>query len=570
MVCHFREISKRVQGQAEIRSSEMRYRALVTASDDIVYRMSFDCSEVLDLVGRNLVADSHVPSTQWMQDYVHPQDRQRVRAAIKAAIATKSIFELEHRVLRVDGELGWARTRAVPLLDEDGAIMEWFGTATDVTLRKATEAKLIAALAAAEDANRAKSDFLSRMSHELRSPLNAVLGFAQLLQSGRPPLTAQQEENVGEILKAGWYLLGLIDEILDLSLIESGRMHCVLEPVRLAEVLHHCQALVEGQAAARGIRLSLPLLDDGCIVRVDRNRLKQVFINILSNAIKYNRDGGTVQVHVEAAGQGRIRICFEDTGSGLSPQQLGHVFEPFERLGQEAGAIKGTGIGLALSKRLVELMGGRIGVHSVVDQGSVFWVELDASGTEASVPASAHASASATASALLRVADAPGAAAAGRRRFTVLSVEDNRANQMLVQRVLARRSDVLLLLAGDAQHGVQLAQAMQPDVVLMDINLPGMSGLEAMERLASDAATAHIPVIAVTAMAMPHDIDVGLQAGFFRYLSKPIKIDALIEALDAALALAQVDPPGAPAVALAARHARKARLAKRGKKFHTP
>ena len=523
VACHFREISKRVQAQAQIRDSEMRFRAFVTASSDVVYGMSPDWREVLHLVGRNFIADSHVPSTQWMQDYIHPQDQPSVRAAIDAAIATKSIFELEHRVLRVDGELGWARTRAVPLLDEDGAIVEWIGTASDITESRrmrlalseseeryrslfntmdegycilemifddagkavdyrflevnpafaaltgvdnavgrrireiapdleelwfstfgkvartgesvrfisdahslgercfdvfalkvggpdsrkvaalftniterrrteaalqAREADLIAALAAAEDANRAKSDFLSHMSHELRSPLNAVLGFAQLLQSGTPSPTARQEESVGEILKAGWYLLGLIDEILDLSVIESGRLSCVLEPVGLAEVLDDCQALVQGQAAARGIRLSLPQLDDGCMVIADRTRLKQVFINILSNAIKYNREGGTVQVHSEAMGPGRICIRFEDSGSGLSPEQLSHIFQPFERLGQEAGVIEGTGIGLALSKRLVELMGGRIGVHSVVSQGSVFWVELEAPSAQTSEPAS--------------------------------------------------------------------------------------------------------------------------------------------------------------------------------------
>ena len=250
---------------------------------------------------------------------------------------------------------------------------------------------------AAETANRAKSDFLSRMSHELRTPLNAVLGFAQLLQSGTPPPTARQEQRVAEILKAGWYLLGLIDEILDLSLIESGRVPCVLEPVPLAGVLDDCHALVEGQAAARGIRLSLPRLDDGCIVIADRTRLKQVFINLLSNAIKYNREGGTVNVHCETVGQGRICIRIEDSGSGLSPEQLGHIFQPFERLGQESGAIEGSGIGLALSKRLVELMGGRIGVHGVLSQGSVFWVEFDTPAAQASAPTPASRPASAPA-----------------------------------------------------------------------------------------------------------------------------------------------------------------------------
>lgn len=554
-----------------IQASEMRFRAFVTASAEVVYRMSPDWREMRHLHGRNFMADTHEPTAQWLNNYIHPRDQARVLAAIDAAIAAKSIFELEHRVLRVDGELGWAQSRAVPLLDPDGAIIEWIGAATDVTDRKRIEASLIAALATAEDANRAKSDFLSHMSHELRSPLNAVLGFAQLLRSGTPPPTAQQEESVGEILKAGWYLLGLIEEVLDLSLIESGRLSCVLEPVPLAEVLSDCQALVEGQAAAHGIRLSVAQPDDACIVSVDRTRLKQVFVNLLSNAIKYNREGGTVQVHCEAVGRGRICIRIKDSGSGLSPEQLTHIFQPFERLGREAGAIEGTGIGLALSKRLVELMGGCIGVHSVVGQGSVFWVELDTPGAQTSAPASSTE----TTPARLQVAAVPGPAAAGRRLYTVLCVEDNRANQLLVQRLLAQRTDVRLLLAGDAEHGLQLARTMQPDVVLMDINLPGMSGLEAMEHLGADAATAYIPVIAVSALAMQHDIDKGLQAGFFRYLSKPIKIDAFTEALDAALDLAGW-PEDFPARALVAQQALTASSAtprpegKNPMKVHTP
>ena len=554
VVCHFREISKRVQAQAQLRDSEMRFRALVTASADVVYRMSPDWREMRHLLGRNFIADTPEPTADWLQDYIHPQDQARVLAAIDAAIAAKGMFELEHRVLRVDGELGWTHSRAVPLLSADGAIVEWFGTATDVTNRKRIEADLIAALAAAESANQAKSDFLSHMSHELRSPLNAVLGFAQLLQSGKPPPTERQNESVGEILKAGWYLLGLIDEILDLSLIESGRLSCVLEPVRLADVLDDCLAMVQGQAAASGIRLSVAQPDDGCMVTCDRTRLKQVFINILSNAIKYNREGGTVQVHAEDIGQSRICVRIEDSGSGLNPEQLGHIFQPFERLGQEAGVIEGTGIGLALSKRLVELMGGRIGVHSVAGKGSVFWVELDTPGTRA--PATATAT-----------APAPATPARGTRLYTVLCVEDNRANQLLLQRLLARRSDVSLVLAGEGEHGVQLAHEMQPDVVLMDINLPGISGLDAMERLAADAVTAHIPVIAISALAMQHDIAKGLQAGFFRYLSKPIKIAALTEALDAALA--QADPPLVLSRAPAATPRRNASPTKKPKKDNT-
>ncbi len=557
-------------GALEDITEQKATRAQLELQRRFVERLTHGMPNTLHVYGRaeqrNLWVNRHLGDTlgysasdiaqmgaDFLHQVLHPGDVAAMERHLEHVFesADDEVQGIEYRVRDQAGHWRWLhQSDTVFRRRPDGLVVELVGTAIDVTGRKAIEAALIAALAAAEDANQAKSDFLSRMSHELRSPLNAVLGFAQLLQSGTPPPTARQEECVGEILKAGWYLLGLIEEILDLSMIESGRLSCVLEPVPLAEVLSDCQALVEGQAAARGIRLSLAPLGDGCIVIADRNRLKQVFINILGNAIKYNREDGTVQVHCEAVGQGRICIRIEDSGSGLSPEQLGHIFQPFERLGQEAGAIEGTGIGLALSKRLVELMGGRIGVHSVVGQGSVFWVELDAPGAQNSAPASSPE----TPPAQLQVAAAPWPAAAVRRPCTVLCVEDNRANQLLVQRLLARRSDVRLLLAGDGQHGVQLARSMQPDVVLMDINLPDMSGLEAMERLAADPATARIPVIAVSALAMRHDIDKGLQAGFFRYLSKPIKIDALTEALDAALDRAD-RPEQAPAGAVAAQPA---------------
>ena len=521
-----RDLTERNNADRLLRASEERRRLALTAAElgtwfvdpatratktDAKYRVIFGTTEEW---------------TDYMEAVaiIHPDDQSAVLEAVTAAtrLEDPAPYTIEYRIVHPDGSLRWILANGRASFEGIGGarrVTSFDGTVADITSRKGIEIDLNAALAAAEDANHAKSDFLSRMSHELRSPLNAVLGFAQLLQSGMPPPNALQEESVGEILKAGWYLLGLIDEILDLSLIESGRLSCVLVPVRLAELLDDCQAMVQGLAAARGIHLSLPQLDDGCTVIADRTRLKQVFINILSNAIKYNREGGTVRMHFEDTGQSRICICIEDSGSGLSPEQLGHIFEPFERLGQEAGVIEGTGIGLALSKRLVELMGGRIGVHSVVGQGSVFWVELDMPGTQTPAPA-------------------PAPAAVGPRPYTVLSVEDNRANQLLLQRLLAQRADIDLVLAGDGEQGVQLAHAIQPDVVLMDINLPGMSGLQAMERLAADAATAHIPVIAISALAMQHDIAKGLQAGFFRYLSKPIKLAALTEAMDAALAKA--------------------------------
>ena len=393
-----------------------------------------------------------------------------------------------------------------------------------LTERKRIESELKLALSTAENASNAKTAFLSSMSHELRSPLNAILGFAQLINSSASPPTPQQRESVEQILKAGWYLLELINEILDLATIESGKISLSLEPLSLEEVLRDCEAMIEPQARARAIRLTFAEIDKSLRVAADRVRIKQVFINILSNAIKYNRAGGAVRVTCSATDAEHIRISFEDTGAGLPPHRVANLFQPFERHGQEVGGVEGTGIGLVVSKRLVELMSGRIGAQSAVGVGSLFWVEfeatvaLDNNATAPSIRAGNHT-------------EQP----SGAPMLTVLCVEDNPANLKLVERILARRSDVRLLAASDGHRGIEVARDAHPDVVLMDINLPGISGIEALNLLTQDPATAGIPVIAISANAMPRDIEKGLQAGFFSYLTKPIEIERFNAALDAAL-----------------------------------
>ena len=376
----------------------------------------------------------------------------------------------------------------------------------------------------AEKANLAKSDFLSSMSHELRTPLGAILGFAQLLESGSPAPTATQRRSVDQILQAGWYQLELINEILDLALVESGKLSLSPEAVLLADVMHDCEAMIEPQAQKRGVFVSFPRIERQRRVNADRVRLKQVLINLLSNAIKYNRDGGRVIVDCAWTSPGRVRIGVEDTGEGLSPEKLSQLFQSFNRLGQEAGSEEGTGIGLVMSKRLVELMGGVIGARSTPGQGSVFWIELDlmpdldtAAGRAAAAgppPLPLHKE--------------------GRRR-TLLYVEDSLPNLLLVESLMERRPDVRLITARDGLMGLKLARESLPDVILMDINLPGISGLKALQALSADPETARIPVLALSATAMPHDVDRGLAAGFFRYLTKPIKIGEFMKTLDEAL-----------------------------------
>ncbi|MBT9553423.1 MAG: response regulator [Hydrogenophaga sp.] len=446
--------------------------------------------------------------------------------AFKASRGIEDIYELTY--ICKDGSSFPAVISITALRDDYGDLIGYLLIGTDNSVRKRGELQLNDAMAAADKANRAKTDFISSMSHELRTPLNAILGFAQLVESGTPVPTPTQKRSIDQILKAGWYLLELINEILDLTLIESGKLTLSGEPVSLIEVLAECRAMVEPQAQQRGIAMVFTRLEQPRWVKADRTRLKQVLINLLFNAIKYNQPGGHVTVECSLSPPDAIRISVRDTGPGLTPEQLAQLFQPFNRLGQESGGEEGTGIGLVVTQRLVHLMGGQIGVDSTPGVGSVFWVHMTLTAT----PAFAGHEPGPT--------DAPRPdAPAGAPLHTLLYVEDNPANLELVELIIGRRTDLRLLGAADASLGIEFARVYQPEVILMDINLPGISGIEAMKILRADPATAHIPVIALSANAVPRDIQKGLDAGFFNYLTKPIKVSQLMDALDAALAFAQ-------------------------------
>jgi PAS domain S-box-containing protein len=473
----------------------------------------------------------------------------------KARRGIEDVYELTY--IRKDGSRLPAVVSVTALQDVAGIIIGYLLIGTDNTARQQVESErnrldgvlreshleLQIAKEAAERANLAKSDFLSSMSHELRTPLNAILGFAQLMETGAPRPTPGQQDSIEQILQAGWYLLELINQVLDLALIESGKLSLSIEPMSLAELLADCQAMIEPLAQHSGIQVQFPALERPWLVQADRTRVKQVLVNLLSNAIKYNRVGGRVDLRCSAVTPGRIRISVQDTGEGLAADKLVQLFQPFNRLGQEAGSQEGTGIGLVVSKRLVEMMGGTIGVESTVGVGSLFWFELDAADELplASGPAE----------------DAPVALsplAAGTTLYTLLCVEDNPANLMLIERLVARRPDVKMLSAGDGRLGVETARAHLPDIILMDINLPGISGFTAMRILAEDPATAHIPVIALSANARPRDIEMGLEAGFFRYLTKPIKVSEFMDTLDLALGQARGQVSSYAAADAAANH----------------
>jgi PAS domain S-box-containing protein len=461
----------------------------------------------------------------------HFTDPDRAEMAIGRVLSEKKITNYELTARAHNGRETVVSFNAATFYDWERKLQGVFAAARDITESKLVDqvlqeknVELESARSEAEKANLAKSDFLSSMSHELRTPLNAILGFSQLMESGSPPPSPAQKRSIDQILKAGWYLLRLINEILDLALVESGKLSLSLEPVSLAEITAECEAMVELQAQDHGVNMTFARLETPYFVNADRMRVKQILINLLSNAIKYNRVGGAVAVEYTLAAPTRVRISVRDTGAGLAAEKLAQLFQPFNRLGQESSVEEGTGIGLVVCKRLVELMGGVIGVESTVGKGSVFWIELNLA---AAKPLAGNAAEP--------PAVAPAKIQGDAQRHTLLYIEDNPASLMLVEDLIARRPNIRLLSARDGERGIEMARASRPDVILMDINLSGISGLKALTLLAEDPAIAHIPVIALSANAMPRTIEKGLAAGFFRYLTKPIKVKEFMETLELAI-----------------------------------
>ncbi|OGB07108.1 MAG: hypothetical protein A3E25_06765 [Burkholderiales bacterium RIFCSPHIGHO2_12_FULL_69_20] len=417
----------------------------------------------------------------------------------------------------------WIAMEAQAIRDDAGQVLQYVTISRDVSERKAAEHALRAARDEAQRASQAKSEFLSAMSHELRTPMNAILGFAQLLAADPCfPLPARQQGQVREILRAGAHLLELISDVLDLARVEAGKQPVVIEPVAVATLMDDCMALMRPVAQERHIRLEAhAAIPCDCFVAADRTRLKQVLLNLLSNAIKYNHDGGQVllacEVNSDGDGDGAVvRLSVRDTGPGLSPDQLDRLFNAFDRLGAEAGPVEGAGIGLVLSQRMVALMHGDISVHSQPGAGSTFWVRLPLA--PAPYPAS-HRDQPAE----LTV---PGALSAP-TSSTVLYIEDNPVNLLLMEAMLEHEPGVRLITAQDPLLGITLARTERPQLILLDIQLPGIDGFEVLRRLRGAAATRDTPVIAISANAMHSDIQQGLDAGFDDYLTKPLDLTRL-------------------------------------------
>lgn len=528
-----RDIIARKQAEEQLRWTEESFRLMVESVTDYAIVM-------LDTKGRVMSWNS---GAQRIKGYSAEEiigqhfSRFYLRKDIECGkpqhdldiVATKGRFEDEGWRVRNNGSAFWANVVFTAIRDQDGNLRGYAKLTRDLTERKRLDqalrdknTELKNATFMAEKANLAKSDFLSRMSHELRTPLNAILGYAQLLEAGVPALTETQDARLKPIIKAGWYLLELINEILDLAVIESGQLSLSLESISLLDVMRECQAMVESQAEQRGIKMNFIQLDSAWFVKADRTRLKQSLLNLLSNAIKYNRKHGMVKIVCSSTPE-RIRISVKDSGEGLSPDKLAQLFQPFNRLGQENGAEEGTGIGLMVTKQLVELMGGSIGAASSVGAGCEFWIELRRDIAPQLVSGNA------------RLTESAPQARKNATRRTLLCVEDNPANLMLIEQIIKGYPHINMLSAGDGKIGILLARTYLPDVILMDINLPIINGIKAMKILREDPATRHIPIIALSANAMPIDIERGLAEGFFRYLTKPIKINEFINTLDDAL-----------------------------------
>jgi signal transduction histidine kinase/CheY-like chemotaxis protein len=403
----------------------------------------------------------------------------------------------------------------------DGGLVETIWDLTDDVRR---EEELREARAAADVASAAKSEFLSSMSHELRTPLNAILGFAQLLQRDkREALSPRHQERIAQILKGGEHLLHLIDDILDLSRVEAGGVSISTEPVGVEEVLHEVKTTLDPAATRAGITLALDAIEGHPAIVADRTRFAQILMNFGSNAIKYNRAGGSVRFKVERKEPTHVRVTVLDTGAGIPVDKQDKLFQPFQRAGQETGPIEGTGIGLAISRRLAELMHGSVGFQSRPSQGSEFWVEMPAH----TLPEPAS---------VIPPLEHVHALLDGERRGLVLYVEDNPANVVFMRDLLGAFEGIELVVAPTGETGVELARKLVPKAVIMDINLPGISGIEALGILRQAPETSEIPVIALTAAASERDRKRGELAGFYRYLTKPVKVDELEAALEAILA----------------------------------
>lgn len=517
-----REVAERTRAEQALRDGEARLRSIL---DNVPIGVMF-----LDLQGRIVETNPHLCTmlgrpaallrqcTLWEISHAEEDaETRRQLAELRAGEVGSSRRQM--RLLTGDGKVLWVRALLTVLRDECGRPLRIAGVAEDITEHLRLE-ESERALDRAEAANRAKSDFVSRMSHELRTPLNAMIGFAQLLSMDREPgLSQRQREWTGQIQRAGWHLLEMINDTLDLARVESGAVQLAVGPLHVPALVSASMALVASAAAQRGVVLHEELSPDARGVLGDETRVKQVLINLLTNAIKYNRDGGSVVVGTLLDAEGRVEIAVRDTGLGMSPEQMASLFQPYNRLGRESGPIEGTGIGLVISRRLAELMGGTLEAASVAGQGSVFTLRLPRADVDArGLPAGA-----------------PDAGPAPYRSRLVHYIEDNETNIEVMRGIMAQRPQVQMEVSTMGLDGLTALRRRRPDLILLDMQLPDISGLELLRHLKQDDDLAHIPVLVVSADATSARIEEALTLGAVKYITKPVDIPSFLQVLDEVL-----------------------------------
>jgi PAS domain S-box-containing protein len=519
------DVTERVKTEAALRSANERIglavRSVGIGTWEWLPRTDTSVWDEAMFRLRGLEPSERVPNEAERAALVWPEDRERVAAALEESVRTRSSAAYEFRVVWPDGSVHWLASRSTAVTDASGQVHRHMGVNWDITEARSAEiARQERAVAQRESS--AKSEFLARMSHELRTPLNAVLGFAQLLQFDARALSADHNHKVEHIAAAGRHLLSLINDVLDLSSLESGNLRLDLQPLALHEVVYETLPLVEALAREHGVTLHADRLQ--ATVRADRIRLRQVLINLLTNGIKYNRPHGrvTLTCTVDAT---HVTLHVTDTGRGLRADQLPQLFEPFNRLGIENEGIDGTGIGLAVVKALVERMEGAVMASSQPGTGSQFDVRLPrADAPAAPLPAGARPVATTPA----RVAEP----APGERRGQVLYIEDNPVNVLLVEELVRGQAGLSIESAASGEAGVERARELQPDLVLIDMQLPDFDGFEVLRRLRAQPETAHIRCVALSANAMPEDIARARHAGFDDYWTKPIDFTEFLGGLD--------------------------------------
>lgn len=513
-----------------LRESEARQERIIQSSNDGIWEWYADkggfhfSSRCWELIGYDAKDDEITKGEDKLivwRKLIHPQDLAKFDQALADHLAGKAPFDIEYRLIGKNKHVHWVRARGRASFNEEGKPTRMSGANMDVTQIKLAEERVIQAKVAAEKANQAKSEFLSSMSHELRTPLNAILGYAQLFEYDLN-LTQQQMANMREIRKAGDHLLQLINDVLDLAKIESGKMTVSLEPVLVSRIINEAFTLVQTQADGRGIRLyaTLNSLENHYVI-ADNVRYKQALINLLSNAVKYNNMGGEVEVKLALVTPQTLRLSVRDNGKGIPANRQAEVFQPFNRLNAEFSKIEGSGVGLVITKQLVEMMHGRLDFDSTEGVGTEFWIDL---------PIASEWNQQQTD--IIKSVDYVPTQLALSSHKNVLYIEDNPTNIRLLQQFFERHDCFTLDVAEEPFIGIYKARSTQPDLIILDINLPGMDGFEAMNVLQNDPMTKHIPVVGLSANAMPYDIERGIKSGFFEYLTKPVDMNKLIETLN--------------------------------------